>query len=65
MPVVFGAFAGFLYYYYIGCNSGSCAITSNPWLSTFYGAALGSVFIKWNSNKTKKENKNEKEHGNS
>jgi len=36
---------GFAYYYFIGCNSGSCAITSNPYISTVYGAFLGLVFV--------------------
>ena len=49
-PVFLGAFAGFLYYNFIGCN-GSCAITGNPWISTAYGAVMGSLFIK----KQKKE----------
>jgi len=40
-----GAIFGFLYYYYIGCASGSCAITSNPYISTAYGAMMGLVFM--------------------
>jgi hypothetical protein len=36
-----GGLAGFLYYYYIGCSSGTCAITSNPYMSVLFGAALG------------------------
>jgi hypothetical protein len=40
-----GAIFGFLYYYYIGCASGSCAITSNPYISTGYGAMMGLVFM--------------------
>ena len=38
---VLGSAGGFLYYYFVGCVSGSCAITSNPVISTLYGAALG------------------------
>lgn len=38
---VLGSVGGFLYYYFVGCVSGSCAITSNPVISTLYGAALG------------------------
>jgi len=48
--VVVGAIAGYLYYYYVGCASGSCAITSKPLNSTLYGAAMGglvfNMFIK-------------------
>jgi len=47
IPVFLGATAGYLYYHYIGCVSGHCPITSNPYISTTYGAAIGAVFIKW------------------
>ena len=36
-----GAAVGFLYYRFVGCRSGTCAITSNPYISTLYGAVLG------------------------
>jgi xanthine/uracil permease len=39
--VLAGGAGGFLYYYFIGCQTGSCAITSNPWLSILWGAAFG------------------------
>ena len=39
-----GAILGFGYYSYIGCASGTCAITSNPYISTAYGAMMGLVF---------------------
>jgi hypothetical protein len=39
--LLIGAGAGFAYYYFIGCNSGTCPITSNPYISTTYGAAMG------------------------
>jgi hypothetical protein len=38
---VIGALAGYLYWYYIGCSSGTCAITASPVNSTLYGALLG------------------------
>jgi hypothetical protein len=28
--IAIGGISGFLYYYFIGCSSGSCAITSKP-----------------------------------
>jgi len=43
--LVMGAILGFLYYYYIGCASGTCAITSNPYKSTVYGAIMGLVLV--------------------
>lgn len=41
--VIVGAVAGYLYYHFIGCNSGTCAITSNPINSTLYGALMGGL----------------------
>ena len=39
--LVAGGILGFLYYKIIGCSSGACPITSNPWSSTIYGAIMG------------------------
>ena len=36
-----GAILGFGYYKLVGCRSGSCPITSNPYASTFFGAVIG------------------------
>lgn len=38
---VLGAAFGFLYYKFIGCSTGACPITSNPVISTMYGALVG------------------------
>lgn len=38
---VIGGIAGYLYYYFIGCSGGTCPITSNPWITTFYFAFAG------------------------
>ena len=38
-----GAVAGYAYYHFVGCASGSCAITSSPVNSTLYGALLGGL----------------------
>ena len=40
-----GGIAGFLYWKYIGCLTGTCAITSNPFRSTIYGAIMGSLLL--------------------
>lgn len=40
-----GALAGFLYYYFIGCSSGTCPITSNPAVTIIYGALAGGVLF--------------------
>ena len=39
--IAFGAVAGFLYWKFIGCSSGTCAITSKPFNSSLYGALMG------------------------
>lgn len=41
--IAIGALAGYGYYYYVGCASGSCAITSKPLNSTLYGAVMGGL----------------------
>ncbi len=55
--IALGAVGGYAYYYFIGCASGTCAITSNPLNSTAYGALMGALlfsgFKKENSNTQK------------
>lgn len=41
LGLALGATAGFTYYATIGCASGGCPITSNPWISTGWGALIG------------------------
>jgi hypothetical protein len=36
-----GGALGFAYYYFVGCSSGTCPISSNPYISTLYGAFVG------------------------
>jgi hypothetical protein len=36
-----GAVFGFAYHKIIGCRSGACPITANPYISTLYGALMG------------------------
>jgi hypothetical protein len=42
---VVGGAGGYAYYYYIGCISGTCAITSNPYISTMYGMVMGALLV--------------------
>jgi hypothetical protein len=53
--VIVGAIAGYAYYHFVGCASGTCAITSKPLNSTLYGALMGgllfNLFVKENKNK--------------
>ncbi len=41
LGIATGGTAGFLYWYFIGCNSGTCPITSTPIGSIIAGAILG------------------------
>lgn len=43
--VVVGLIAGYAYYYYVGCASGTCAITSKPLNSTLYGGLMGGLLF--------------------
>lgn len=43
--MIAGAVAGYLYYHFIGCNSGTCLITSRPVNSTLYGAVMGGLLL--------------------
>jgi len=39
--ITLGAVAGFLYWKFVGCSSGTCMITSKPINITLYGAVMG------------------------
>ena len=43
--ILIGAIAGYAYYSFIGCSSGTCSITSNPLNSTLYGALIGGLLL--------------------
>ena len=49
--IVVGALGGYAYYYFIGCTSGTCPITRNPWISTAYGALIGAVLASGKKNR--------------
>jgi hypothetical protein len=38
-----GAVLGYTYYATVGCATGACPITSNPLISTFWGALIGGT----------------------
>ncbi|GAB4127232.1 MAG: DUF6132 family protein [Raineya sp.] len=42
---ILGAVGGYLYWQYVGCESGTCAITSRPLNSTLYGSLMGTLFL--------------------
>lgn len=41
---VAGAIGGYVYWKYVGCLTGTCAITGSPVNSTIYFAAMGALF---------------------
>lgn len=43
--VVLGLIGGYAYYYFVGCSSGTCAITSKPLNSTLYGGVMGGLLL--------------------
>ena len=51
---ILGAIGGFLYYYFVGCASGTCGITSSPVNSTLYFAFLGGLIMNMIKPETKK-----------
>ena len=52
--VFLGGMAGFAYYYFIGCQTGTCPITRDPYISTSYGMLVG-LLISFDSKKKRKK----------
>ncbi|MDX2173847.1 MAG: DUF6132 family protein [Bacteroidota bacterium] len=52
---IIGALTGYIYYKQIGCSSGSCVITSNPYNSIMYFSVMGALLMNYLKPKTKKE----------
>jgi branched-subunit amino acid ABC-type transport system permease component len=50
-----GGVAGFLYWKYVGCLTGTCAMTSNPLRSTFYFAIMGALVFSLFKNSKKEK----------
>ncbi|HBS88444.1 MAG: hypothetical protein A2W91_14950 [Bacteroidetes bacterium GWF2_38_335] len=53
--MLIGGTAGFAYYYFVGCTSGGCPITSNPYITIGYGILLGALLF-YKEKKKVKEN---------
>ena len=45
VATVIGGILGFLYYYNVGCATGTCAITSNPYSSILMGGLMGYFVV--------------------
>jgi len=39
--ILIGGAAGYAYYRFVGCRTGACPLTGNPYISTAYGAMMG------------------------
>jgi len=52
--LLLGAIGGYLYYAFVGCASGTCAITSSPTISTLYGALMGGLLLNMFEKETQK-----------
>lgn len=45
LGALIGVLGGYLYYYHVGCVTGTCPITSNPYRMMLYGALIGYLFF--------------------
>ncbi len=45
LTVLVGGLGGYLYYHFVGCTSGQCAITSNPYTSVIGGSFLAYFIV--------------------
>jgi len=41
--IIAGGVLGFGWYKLVGCSTGACPLTSNPIITTIYGAVLGAL----------------------
>lgn len=42
---IIGAIGGYIYFRFYACSSGSCPLTSNPWICTLWGAIMGYLLF--------------------
>lgn len=49
LGVALGAVAGYLYWRYVGCTTGSCPITSSPIKKFFVGSCDGRIIGKYHT----------------
>lgn len=54
---VLGAIGGYSYYHFVGCASGTCAITSSPINSTLYGIFMGGLLFNMIETEIQKKSK--------
>lgn len=54
--LLLGGILGYAYYHFVGCISGTCAITSKPLNSTLYGMVMGYLLFSIFEHSKKKKN---------
>ena len=54
--IAVGAIGGYAYYHFVGCASGTCPITSNPYITVAYGALMGYLLLDMFRKKENKTN---------
>lgn len=58
LSILIGGVAGFVWYYFVGCKSGTCPITGSPFGSIISGGLLGFLlFGSFDSGHKSSENK--------
>jgi len=45
VAVFIGGIAGYSYYHFVGCSSGTCPITGNPFISVIWGGLFGFFMV--------------------
>jgi hypothetical protein len=45
LGIVAGGLAGFLYFQFVGCNTGSCPITSHSYNTIIFGGLMGYLVM--------------------
>lgn len=43
LGAVIGAAVGFAFYKFVGCRSGACPLTGNPWIATVWWGVIGTM----------------------
>lgn len=55
LGIFVGGSLGYAYYHFVGCTSGTCAITSKPFNSTAYGMLMGFLMFTMFQKQEKKQ----------
>jgi uncharacterized membrane protein YsdA (DUF1294 family) len=43
VAAILGGAAGAAYAHFVGCRTGTCPLTSNVWVASMYGGAVGAI----------------------